>query len=177
MIFKQIEGEHLVPDVDQAEQKNAPKSSEQLLEVHRGGCQDGVDLGPGPGLFVAVRARGQQGQHRQLSEPGLADRASRLARHAGRMPGRGAPTSGQNFESDLQAPPAGSLHGPGQQDRTSGKPQSNGKEDGKDGGKATLEIAARFPLSHPSGGYGIMRKKKTQNRTFHLLRKPDILIC
>ena len=44
VILKQIEGKHLVPDVDQAEQKNAPKSSEQLLEVHRGGCQDGVDL-------------------------------------------------------------------------------------------------------------------------------------
>ena len=43
VIFKQIEGEHLVPWVDQAEQKNAPKSSEELLEVHRGGCQDGVD--------------------------------------------------------------------------------------------------------------------------------------
>ena len=42
-ILKQIEGEHLVPCVDQAEQKNARKSSEELLEVHRGGCQDGVD--------------------------------------------------------------------------------------------------------------------------------------
>ena len=44
VILKQIEGEHLVPWADQAEQKNAPKSSEELLEVHRGGCQDRVDL-------------------------------------------------------------------------------------------------------------------------------------
>jgi hypothetical protein len=35
-----LEGEQLVPYPHHAEQKNAPKSSEELLEVHRGGCQD-----------------------------------------------------------------------------------------------------------------------------------------
>lgn len=64
--------------------------------------------------------------------------------------------------------------GRSQQDQNSSKHPSNGREDGKDGGKAALEIAARFP---PPGGCGIMWKKKTQNRTSHLLRKPDILIC
>ena len=38
-----LQGEHSVPCAYQAEQKNAPKSSEELLEVHRGGCQDRVD--------------------------------------------------------------------------------------------------------------------------------------
>jgi hypothetical protein len=38
-----VAGEQAVPYVAQAEQKNAPKSSEELVEVHRGGCQDRVD--------------------------------------------------------------------------------------------------------------------------------------
>ena len=38
--------EQAIPYVDQAEQINAPKSSEEFLEVHRGGCQDGVDRIP-----------------------------------------------------------------------------------------------------------------------------------
>ncbi len=34
-----------------------------------------------------------------------------------------------------------------------------------------------FPLSHSADGYGYMTKPKNQNRTFHLLQKPDILTC
>jgi hypothetical protein len=38
-----LQGEHPVPYVHEAQQKNAPKSSEELVEVHRGGCQDHID--------------------------------------------------------------------------------------------------------------------------------------
>ena len=41
--FRGLQGEHAVRYVDEAERKNTPKSSEEVLEVHRGSCQDRID--------------------------------------------------------------------------------------------------------------------------------------
>jgi len=38
-----LQGRNPWPGAHQAEQKNAPKSSQELLEVHRRGAQDGID--------------------------------------------------------------------------------------------------------------------------------------
>ncbi len=41
--FRVLQALKSVPDDQQAAQKNAPKSSEELMEVHCGGSQHGID--------------------------------------------------------------------------------------------------------------------------------------
>src|ERR1035441_8362229 len=43
-MFRAFEIDQAVPYLHYQVQKSAPKSSQELLEVHRGGCQDRVDL-------------------------------------------------------------------------------------------------------------------------------------
>ena len=51
--------------------------------------------GSGPGLLASVRTRRQQGQHRQLPKPQLADRAGQLAWNAGWLHRDDAPAPGR----------------------------------------------------------------------------------
>jgi hypothetical protein len=48
--FRVVYDQKPTPDVHKASQKNSPESSEELLEVHRGGSQDGVDRISGSAL-------------------------------------------------------------------------------------------------------------------------------
>ena len=95
----------------------------------------------------------------------------KLERNPGRLQCHCAPAPGWNSEYYPRAAPIGTFHRPGHPRPANANRGARSR--GKDGGCAALENASRFPLSPSFGGCG----RLTSNRTFHLLRKPDILTC
>src|SRR5207245_6575843 len=107
--------------------------------------------GPGPGahLCSAARAGGKWGQHRVYRPSGAADRKDTLAEHSGRLPGDRLRASRRHAQRGLWTTPGGSFRC---RRDSAGATNQAAKSGGKDGGCATLENAARFPLFHRSGG-------------------------
>ena len=137
---------------------------------------------PGAHLLAAIRAHGEPGQHGQLSEPDFADRARALAGHAGGLHRDRAPAPGRNLEPQLWAALPRSLR---RARRSDPQPETGGRQGrGKD---ARVE-KSKSRLSHRAWKSRKVRgiptfppprrlREINQNRTFHLLRKADILTC
>src|SRR6266545_4777531 len=91
------------------------------------------------------KLRGEHGIHLSYTWVKAAlQGAGELARHAGRLQRHRAPAPRRDFEYQLRAARAGTVHGRGRGHHAHAGAQGGGK----DGGCAALENAARFPLSH-----------------------------
>ena len=137
----------------------------------------------GAHFFAALRAHGEPGQHRELSEPEVADRTGALAGHVGRLRRDRAPASGWNLEPQLWAARVGSLRrtrGSDESRKTGGR-RGRGKAAGWKSQKADFPTplgnpakCAGFPLSHRPGGCWRLIKPDislaTKSGRFHLLR-------
>src|ERR1700730_3988469 len=118
-------------------------------------------------LPAAIRAHGEPGQHRELSELDSADRTGALAGHAGGVRRGRALTPGWNLESQLWAALPRSLRRARRSDlqpETGGR-QGRGKDAPWKSPKADFPTAlgnpakcAGFPLSHRLGGCGRLTK-------------------
>jgi hypothetical protein len=101
---------------------------------------------------LAARAGGKSGQHRGDRPSGAADRKDTLAEHSGRLPGDGLRASRRHAQRGLWTTPGGSFRW---RRNSAGATNQAVKSGGKDGGYATFENAARFPLFHRSGDDGV----------------------
>src|ERR1700758_2942388 len=108
--------------------------------------------GSGAHLCPAARAGGKSGQHRGDRPSGAADRKGTMAKHSGRLPGDRLRTSRRYAQRGLWTTPGGSFRC---RRNSAGATNQAAKSGGKDGGYATLENAARFPLFHRSGDDGV----------------------
>src|SRR5229473_5325157 len=144
--------EHYVAEFNQQFQSPGRRTGQRVCD------QDGARSGPH--LLPTVRAHGEPGQHRQLSEPRLADRTGALESEFSRLHGDGAPASGRDSQHDSRAAPAGTLQRArcGHQANKNGGATGYGKDARWKSPKADFPTSlgnpanrAGFPLSHSPG--------------------------
>ena len=154
--------EHYIAEFNRRFQVRAPQRAAHLFPAQPGS---------GSHLLAAVRAHGESGQHGQLSEPHLTDRADPLASDSGWLHGDRASAPGWNAQHDARTAAPGPIQRPRWAWSADKTPPRRAMEKTR-GGKVKTKPNRGIPF--PTAPTTLVKKL---NRTYRVLTKPDILTC